>query len=319
MSTSAEPPHVGTPGAAGAAGGAPRPDASMSLLTEIMERPLDPSYEAVAHARAARGEAPRRRPWNTALAGVAALVCGLLFATSGLTFTRDGVGRDERTQLVDRIEQRQREVDETAAHNADLEAQLRAVELGAVADEPAAARLEQDRAAAGATEVEGPGLRITLDDAPGLEPAGGGGPRADSGDDTGRIVYRDLQNVTNALWAAGAEAVAINGHRLTSTTAIRFAGQAVLVGFRPLARPYVVEAVMGPEAQSAFTTGAGGAYLEDLRTAYAARAESRSETSLRLPPADSTGLQYARVPAGSRADRGDTPSPSTSTPAKENG
>ena len=296
--------------------GAPRPDASMSLLTDLTDRPLDPSYEAAAHARAVRGEAPRRRPWNTVLTALAALACGLLFATSGLTLARDGLGRQGRAQLVERIAQRQREAEQAAARNADLEAASQARDL-AVADPPFASRIERDRVAAGATPVEGPGLRITLDDAPGLEASGGGGPRADPGDDTGRIVYRDLQNVTNELWAAGAEAVAVNGHRLTSTTAIRFAGRAVLVGFRPLARPYVVEAVMGPEARSAFLTGTGGGYLADLRTAYSARAEHRVEPVLRLPPADSTRLEHARVP-GDPSSTPAAPSSAAPTTAKEN-
>jgi len=304
-----------------------RPDASMSLLTEIMDRPLDPSYEAVVRARAARGEVPRRRPWNTAVVGLTALACGVLFATSGLTFARADGGRDDRTELISRIEQRQQEADEAAARNVVLESRLHALETGAVGDDPVAARLERVRDAAAASPVEGPGLRITLDDAAGLGPVGGG-PRDDTEDDTGRIVYRDLQNVTNDLWAAGAEAVAVNGHRLTSTTAIRFAGQAILVGFRPLARPYVVEAVMGPEAQAAYTGGAGGAYLADLRTAFSARAESHAESTLRLPAADSTRLRYARVssttvdevPEGTPSSGTPTDThPSSRPPAKENG
>ncbi|GAB47598.1 DUF881 domain-containing protein [Mobilicoccus pelagius] len=306
-----------------------RPDASMSLLIEIMDRPLDPSYEAAAKARALRGEAPRRRPWNTAVVGLTALASGLLFATSGLTYARADAGRDGRVELVERIEQRQQEADEAAARNVALESRLHTLEAGAVGDDPVAVRLERVRDAAGASPVEGPGLRITLDDAPGLGPVGGGGPRDDTDDDTGRIVYRDLQNVTNDLWAAGAEAVAVNGHRLTSTTAIRFAGRAILVGFRPLARPYVVEAVMGPESQAAYTRGAGGAYLADLRTAFSARAEAHAEARLRLPAADPTRLRYARV--SSRRHGDDTPAdgtpstaptdahPSSRPPAKENG
>ena len=35
--------------------------------------------------------------------------------------------------------------------------------------------------------------------------------------------------LVNGLWQAGAEAISINGQRLTSTSAIRFAGQAILV------------------------------------------------------------------------------------------
>ena len=57
-----------------------------------------------------------------------------------------------------------------------------------------------------------------------------------------------LQLVVNALWAAGAEAVSINGQRLGPTTAIRFAGEAVLVDFRPVTNPYEISAIGNPDA-----------------------------------------------------------------------
>ena len=58
---------------------------------------------------------------------------------------------------------------------------------------------------------------------------------------------KDLQYVANGLWEAGAEAISINGQRLTSTSSIRFAGDAILVDYRPLARPYVVTALGDPD------------------------------------------------------------------------
>lgn len=53
----------------------------------------------------------------------------------------------------------------------------------------------------------------------------------------------DLQLVVNALWEAGAEAVAINDSRLVATTPIRAAGGTIIVNFRPLNPPFVVEAI----------------------------------------------------------------------------
>lgn len=275
-----------------------RPDESMTLLVEIMERPLDPAYAAAA---AARGDRPRRRrPWNTVVTGVAALVIGALFATSTLTLARGWSGREgNRAELVARIDERRRAVDERSAQIVGTRSQLRALETGAL-DAAGQERAEIDRLrlAAGDVAVEGPGLRITLDDAAGLAPALGDGPRAGGDEETGRIVYRDLQNLTNDLWASGAEAISINGHRLTSTSAIRFAGRAILVGFRPLARPYVIDAVVGDRERAAFLAGSGGAYLADLRTAFEVRAEAAVQSALTIPPAESVSLRYARVPTG---------------------
>ena len=73
-----------------------------------------------------------------------------------------------------------------------------------------------------------------------LQPAGDGGP------DLARVLDTDIQLVVNGLFASGAEAVAVNGQRITVLSPIRSAGEAVLVGFRPLTPPYTVTAV-GPD------------------------------------------------------------------------
>ena len=81
------------------------------------------------------------------------------------------------------------------------------------------------------------------------------------------MLAKDLQFVTNALWGSGAEAVSINGKRLTSTSAIRFAGSALIVDYRPLTRPYVITALGDPKRfPAAFADGAGGTYLSTLRS-----------------------------------------------------
>ncbi|MDO5627307.1 MAG: DUF881 domain-containing protein [Mobilicoccus sp.] len=272
-----------------------RPDASMSLLTQLMERPLDPSYEAAAQARRSRGETPRRRPWDTVTVAASAVVLGLLFTTSAQTFARpDPVRAEGRAQLVERIDDRQRDIDADTARLITLRDDIARLEGGDGAG-PAVGAAADDGIASGALAVSGPGLRITLDDAAGLGPVGGG-PREAGGEEFGRIISRDVQNVTNALWASGAEAIAVNGQRLTSTSAIRFAGHAILVGFRPLARPYVIEAVMGEDERRAFTNGPGGEYLIDLRTGFSARADARTVAALEIPAALTPSLRYARLP-----------------------
>ncbi len=58
----------------------------------------------------------------------------------------------------------------------------------------------------------------------------------------------DLQLVVNALWRAGAEAIAVNGRRVIGTTAIRKAGSAILVNYRAVSSPYRIVALGDPEA-----------------------------------------------------------------------
>ena len=100
------------------------------------------------------------------------------------------------------------------------------------------ARLARLEAATGAAPVTGPGMVVRLDDASAADGADVD-PRTDAAAD-GRVTDRDLQTVVNEVWAAGAEAVSVNGQRLTSLSAIRSAGDAVLVDFRPLTPPYEI-------------------------------------------------------------------------------
>ncbi|MFZ9249093.1 MAG: DUF881 domain-containing protein, partial [Candidatus Nanopelagicales bacterium] len=55
-----------------------------------------------------------------------------------------------------------------------------------------------------------------------------------------KVFDSDLQLITNALWASGAQAISVNNQRITTTTAIRSAGEAILINYRPLLPPYEI-------------------------------------------------------------------------------
>lgn len=78
----------------------------------------------------------------------------------------------------------------------------------------------------------------------------------------------DLIATLNGLWEAGAEAVAINGHRITATTAIRNAGSAVLVDFEPLQNPVVISAIGPNNLFGNFLQTDGYFWLQDLKQNY---------------------------------------------------
>jgi len=84
--------------------------------------------------------------------------------------------------------------------------------------------------------MEGPGLVVRLSDSIRK-------PGSTEEASAFRVHDVDVQLVVNALFAAGAEAVAVNGNRLVSTTPIRAAGQTIVVNFRPLSSPYEVKAI----------------------------------------------------------------------------
>ncbi len=84
-------------------------------------------------------------------------------------------------------------------------------------------------------------MRITLDDAP--QSADGGRPSGATADDL--VIHQsDVQAVVNAVWAAGADGVAIMGRRLIATSAVRCVGNTLLLQGRPYSPPFVITAIV---------------------------------------------------------------------------
>jgi uncharacterized protein YlxW (UPF0749 family) len=200
----------------------------------------------------------------------------------------------ERQELLDRV---------TAGTEAldDLQAEVDALREDVAARQRAALDEGGDPGAglagllAGATGVRGPGLELTLDDAPDAAGATGSGPRSDGFAHSGRVRDRDLQRVVNGLWAAGAEAVAVNDQRLTALSAIRAAGDAVLVDNRPLVPPYRVVAVGDGEAlRAGFENSVAGRYLAVLRDDHGIRTGTEVRDEVRVPAAPSLTTRVAR-------------------------
>ncbi len=295
-----------------------RLDESMSLLNEMMQRPVDPSYATAAARRVARG-LPRSTSTRTVLVFVTLAVIGFLFALSALNVrSATSVAGQARAELLDAIEARQAQGDQLAAQAAALEREVAAAQSAALGNpgQDLLAQVSALSVATGGVAVSGPGVQLTLDDA---EEAAGtnADPRGQNGFGTGRVTAQDLQLVTNGLWQAGAEAMAINGQRLTARSAIRFAGEAILVDFRPLARPYVVSAIGDPAGLRArFVASSTGSYFAALSANYKIRTELVTQDAMTLPGHPSPALRYAeKVPTGIPS----TPTPTPSGAASPNG
>jgi uncharacterized protein YlxW (UPF0749 family) len=98
--------------------------------------------------------------------------------------------------------------------------------------------LERARIAAGLVPLHGPGLVLQLQDS--LQPVADGENESDY-----LVTAADVRAVVQELWAAGAEAVAVNGERIAVSTAIIDIGGSVLVNSAYLAPPYQISAI-GP-------------------------------------------------------------------------
>ncbi|WP_424568879.1 DUF881 domain-containing protein [Streptomyces sp. CH-036] len=276
-----------------------RPDASMSLLNNVMDHSLDDGYAEASARRKADGSAGLPRTLKSKLGLAAGLVVAALVVTLGAAEARISapVVAKEREELIDRINA---ETEAADALESDVD------KLRADVSERQRKALEQHGGdqgqlvalLAGATPVEGPGVKLIVDDAKDTD-QGGGGPRESSGfADTGRVRDRDMQRVVNGLWESGAEAIAINGQRLTALSAIRAAGDAILVDNRPLVPPYTVLAVGdGKKLATAFQDSADGQYLQALKESFDIRTSISDQAKVQLPAAPSLIVRTAEPKA----------------------
>ncbi len=295
-------------------GAKPRPDASMTLITTMLERPLEPGYQEAADRRTAGG-LPAATSTRTVIVVVMAIITGFLFAVAAQSLrpkpTAAAMVKDE---LVSRIEGLQTHGTAQEASIVALTRQvhdLEALELAQAGGSNLTATIDSLEQQAGIVAVAGPGLILTLDDASSAGGNANAGTRPTGGFESGRVSSADLQIVVNGLWAAGAEAVGINGHRLTTTSAIRFAGQAIIVDFRPLTRPYTVTALGDPDTlRSRFDPSFGGVYLSSLTKEFGIRSNVTAGERLSVPGAPGARL-FVAEPLG--APRGNAGAPSVST------
>ncbi|KOU40350.1 membrane protein [Streptomyces sp. WM4235] len=277
-----------------------RPDASMSLLTHVMDHSLDEGYAEASARRAADGTAGLPRTLKAKLGLAAGLVIAAMVVTLGAAEARISapVLAKERQELIDRVERAdehatsvERDIERLRTEVADSQREALKQHGG---DQGQLVAL-----LAGATDVRGPGIKLTVDDAKGSSSGGGGGPRESAGfANTGRLRDRDMQKIVNGLWQSGGEAISINGQRLTALSAIRAAGDAILVDNKPLVPPYEVLAVGDKKKLgTAFQDSVGGQYLHVLQESYGIRSGLAPVDDIRLQAASSLTVRTATATA----------------------
>ena len=271
-----------------------RVDGSMSLLVDMMANTLDEAYaERAASNRRPRGASQGPgSPRSRAVTALALVAVGAV-TVAAVTQVRDRQQADSglRGQLAAEALQRTAQSVELDRRAEALRAELPRLRDAALSVDAAGTALAQRLTALGlasaTTPVVGPGIVLTLDDAPPTDDA-------EAVVDDGRVRDTDLQDAVNALWAAGAEAVSINGQRLTALTAKRSAGSAVLVDLLPLSPPYVVQAVGQPAVlELGLLDGEVGRRLMTYTELYGLRLDVRREQDLRLAGAADPDLRSA--------------------------
>lgn len=251
----------------------------MTLLQNIIDRPLDDDY--YTHPT----HAPTRRGRVAAVVVIAFIALLLTLAVLQTRAARPAA-ETERAVLITQIEQRKRSIalrqEEVGALTSSV-SRLRREQSGA----EALARAREQGAVVGTVAVTGPALRVVVDSA----------PDADDRPE-GRVRDKDLQLLVNGLWQSGAEAIAINGNRLTAMSPIRAAGEGITVNYRSLTSPYVVTAIGSPRTLPGNfidTTAAQlwAGYKENFDMRF--EVSEREEATLPAAPRRATTIRHAEV------------------------
>ena len=268
----------------------------MGLLNYLTATSLDEDYAHASERRArervgengpAAEKVRRRTGHGTALVVLA--LFGILVATAFVQTARTAddaaVRHDELVKQVlarrDQLQQQRGRAEELRAETESLQnAYLQATAEGRSLQD----RLARLGLATGADPARGPGVRVVVDDGPA------------SGGDDAEVLDVDLQKLVNGLWLSGAEAIAVNGQRLTALSAIRLAGPVITVNYQRISGPYTVTAIGDSEALAArFVDTPGGQWWLDLQALYGVQFSIDRAESLTVPASSRVDLRHART------------------------
>jgi uncharacterized protein YlxW (UPF0749 family) len=258
---------------------APSARERLNLIDQLTAAAVASDYAVVA------GQAPSRSRRERVLVAAAALALAGFVLALGVSdrVLNDPVVNDQRTALLERIDAADSRNDELIEQVADARVELSAAREQSLQSSLAGARLAAEiqalELATGYAPVEGPGAVVTLTDAPVDDAA----PR----EDLEQVLDSDIQRAVNGLWSVGAEAIAVNGQRLTARSAIRSAAGAILVNYRPLKPPYQVEAIGPPDLADRFWTTQDAQELLGVSAQFGIGLEASSVGRLTLRSATS--------------------------------
>lgn len=248
-----------------------------------MERPLDPAY---AEAAARRDSRSNKRKWFQefiVLVLTIAIGIGGVWAARQLRTPVESA-LQARTVLEQQIRERSEVTEQLRAEIGELREEIR--ELEGTVNSPSESfqrrRAELASLNAGISPVSGSAIEVTL-----TEP--------DTPATTEEHVLDfDIQTVVNALWASGADAVAINDRRLSYGTAIRTAGEVILVDLQPIQAPYHIVAIGDPELLTRnFASTSAAEHLRVLSSTYRITSTISQHSHVELSAGDPMKLHYA--------------------------
>lgn len=261
---------------------------STSLLLDITTITVDPAYVEVSARRAARG-GPLPESGRGYLVAMSLAVIGLL-GVAAFWHTRTAAPQAARVRsgLIARVGDLTKQTDAAGRALERLREQVAADRDRALAasgaDRELAASVRLLELAVGTAPVTGRGVTVRIADA-----------SAASEGTAVRVQDRDVQRAVNIAWSAGAEAVAVNGQRIGPLTAIRQAGDSILVDYRPVTSPYDIRAIGDPATlESAFTVSSASTRLRSIARSLGFGFDVRRSNRLELAGTSATRTAIAR-------------------------
>ena len=277
------------------------PHVTMPLLELLTKQAMDDEYQQAARRTqddgggAGSGSTPG--PGQVlVLVSVLALL-GVLTATAFAQTERNSeINASSREVLIAEIATSRLAVDRLRERQSRLQTRILTIqsEIAAEAEqlESITARTQRLALISGYASAGGPGLRITIQN-------------PIDASDTTEVRDEDLAILVDGLWNAGAEAISINGKRLTVLSPIRNSGRAIRVNSQSISPPYVVSAIGDPRDLSArLLENTHGLEWFALVERFGFRTEIDTVDALVLPAATPRTLRYVRVakPAGAGVD-----------------
>lgn len=219
---------------------------------------------------------------------ITCVVAGFMMATSAQASRDSDLRPSRNTEMVGLVRAQAEHNEKLSRQRDELRADVERLTEESVGDpKPADADLEM---AASMVAVTGPGVRVALSDAPlSVQPAG-------VAEDLLVVHQQDIQAVTNALWAGGAEAMTLQGQRINSTTGIKCVGNTVVLEGVPYSPPYVIEAIGDPDSllqalDESTYLHTYREYVDAYRLGYEVTVLAKLEVPAHNSPLD---LQFAR-------------------------
>lgn len=231
-----------------------------------------------------------RSPLHWAVTGIT-LLAGFGMAVSAVAANGTDLRGGRSATLHDLVARQAEELERETAATDNLRQSVSelAERLGGIDLTSARADAEVLTPVAGLSAVEGPGVIVTLQDAP---------KTLDDVDPDLLVIHQqDVQSVVNALWHGGAEAIMIMDQRLIASSAVKCVGNTLLLQGRVYSPPYRIQAIGDAKRlQRALDDESGVQLLKDLARVYGIGYEVASSPLIRMPEfTGSISLPYSET------------------------